>query len=99
MWPTDPLVLLVLVGYPEHILHVLLEAEILQRFGDVLACDRLLSFLLGDLVRLRRDQRDKLDAAFDEQVPGVSSEAEPGRGRQDLGDDLLNRRWRFASAE
>lgn len=71
---------------------VLGETELLQRLGDVIAGDGLLGLLLGDLVRLGRDERDELDAALDQQVPCLLGERDAVGGREDLGDDLLDRR-------
>lgn len=71
---------------------VLGEAELLQGLGDVVAGDGLLGLLLRDLVGLGRDERDELDAALDQQVAGLLGEGDAVGGREDLGDDLLDRR-------
>lgn len=91
---TDLLHLLVLLRGLEDGGDVVGGAELLEGLCDVVAGDCLLGLLLGDLVGLGGDEGDELDAALDEQVPGVLGEGDAGRGRQDLGDYLLDGCWR-----
>lgn len=88
---TYALHLLVLLRRLQHGGHVVGEAELLQRLGDVVAGDGLLGLLLGDLVGLGGDEGDKLNAALYEEVAGLLSEDAARGGGQDLGYDLLNR--------
>lgn len=46
------LLLLVLRGGLQHGWHVVREAQLFQRLGDVVACYRLLGLLLGNLIGL-----------------------------------------------
>ena len=75
---------LVLGGRLQDSGNVLGEAELLERLGDVIAGNRLLSLLLRDLVGLGRHERDELDAAVDEEVSRFLREGHPSRGGQDL---------------
>ena len=59
----------------------------------MVAGNRLLGLLLGDLVGLGGDEGDELDAALYEEVAGLFGEDAAARGGEDLGDDLLDRRW------
>lgn len=61
--------LLVLRSRLQHGRDVVGETESLERLRDVITGDGLLRLLLGDLVRLRRDERDELDAEIDEEIP------------------------------
>lgn len=81
----------------QHGRHVVRKAQLLQRLGDVVAGDGLLGLLLGDLVGLGGDEGDELDAALYEEVAGLLGEDAATRGGEDLGDDLLDRRWGVVS--
>ena len=59
----------------------------------MLACDSLLGFFFADVVRLGRDQSDELNAAFHEQIARILGEGLAHAGREDFGDDLLDRRY------
>ena len=53
----------------------------------------LLGFTLGYLVGFGGDQGDEFDAAVDEQISGISCEADAGFrvvGCEDFGDDFLD---------
>lgn len=67
------------------------KAQILERLGDVLARDRLLGVLFGDLVCLGGDHCYKLDAAFDEKVAGFAGKRDAIFVGEDFVDDLLDR--------
>jgi hypothetical protein len=69
---------------------VIREAELIERLDDVVAGDRLLGLFLRDFVRLRADEGDKLNAAFDEDVSSFLGECDAWRTRQDLADYLLD---------
>lgn len=56
------------------------------------ACDCFLGFFFADVIGFGGNQGDELDAAFHEQVASIFGEGLAGRGRQDLSDDLLDRR-------
>jgi hypothetical protein len=60
-----------LISNLHDIRHIITKTQLLQRLGNVLARNRLLALLFGNLVCFRRDERDKLDAAFDEEVARV----------------------------
>jgi len=83
-----------LISNLHNIIHILPETQLLQRFSNMLASNRLLAFFLANLVCLRRDERDELDAAFNEQVAGVFAECQAFGGWQDFVDDFLDRGWR-----
>ena len=70
--------------------NVILKAKLVERLDDVVTRNRLLGLLLRDLVRLRADEGDKLDAAFYEDVASFLGEGDAGRPRQDLADYLLD---------
>ena len=53
----------------------------------------LLGFFFGDLVGFRGDEGYELDAAVDEEVPGVFAEGEAGLVAEDFGDDFLDCCW------
>ena len=57
----------------------------LRRNG--LAC-----LFLADFVRLAAQHADELDATVDKEVTGFAGEGHAGGGREDLGDDFLDRR-------
>lgn len=90
---THSLHLLVLLCRLQHGGHVVREAKLLQRLGDVVAGDGLLGLLLRDLVGLGGDEGDELDAALDEEVAGLLGEDGARGGGEDLGDDLLDGCW------
>lgn len=72
------------------------EAEGLEGLCDVVAGDGLFGLLLGDVVGLAGDEGDELDAALDEEVTGFFGEGHAVGGREDLGDNLLDRGCFFA---
>ena len=74
----------------ENCRNVIREPELVERLDDVVAGNRLLGLLLRDLVRLRADEGDKLDAAFYEDVASFLGEGDAGRSRQDLADYFLD---------
>lgn len=73
--------------------HVFAKVQLLQRCLDVLARYCLLCVLFGDLIGLGGDERDELDAALYEQVPGIFRERHARFRRQDVLHNLLHRRW------
>lgn len=99
-WPaqTHRLCLLKLRRYFQEIRHIVAEAQLLERLGDVLARYRLLGVLFCNFVCLAADHGDEFDTAFDEQVAAVFGKRHAfirrrsGRWRQDLADDFLDRR-------
>jgi hypothetical protein len=80
----------VLTRHIQYFLHVFPEPELLQRLFHVVARYGFLRFLLGDVVGFGRYECDELDAAFDQEIPGVFGECEAGAGGEDLGYDLLD---------
>ena len=59
--------------------------------------NRLLRLFLRNFIRFARDERDELDAAFDEKLAGVAGEGhgaivlgEEGGGGEDFRDDFLD---------
>ena len=76
---------------------VVAKVELLERSLDVLAGNRLLRVLFGDLVGLGGDEGDELDAALDQQVAGFLGEGHGlrifvgGFGGENFVDDLLDR--------
>ena len=71
---------------------VVAETEITQGALDMFAGNRLLGFLFADVVGFGGDEGDEFNAAFHEQVAGIFGKRLTGGRRQDLGDDLLDRR-------
>ena len=82
----------VLLGYRKYVRDIVCKAKIPECFLNVFACDGLLSFLFADIVGLGRDQGDELDAAFHQQIARILGEGLAHAGREDLGNDLLDRR-------
>lgn len=82
--------LLVLIRDALYLFHILAKAKLLESFGDVFACDCLLGFFLTDFVGFRGDERDKLDAAFDEEIARVFAKCYARGGWEYFRDDLLN---------
>lgn len=60
----------------EHCRDIFREAEVFQGLGDMVAGDRLFCLLLRDLVCLRGDEGDELDAAFNEQISSLLRECD-----------------------
>ena len=94
---THHLIILETVRHRHDFLHILPETQLLERFRDVFARDRLLGVLLGDLVGFGGDHGDELDAALDQQVAGFLGEGHGlrvfvgGFGGENFVDDLLDR--------
>jgi len=73
--------------------HVVAKVEFLERCFDVLACNRLLRVLFGNLVGFGRDEGDELDAAFNQEIARVFGKSHAGLAGQDILDNLLYSRW------
>jgi len=85
--------LLVVLGDLEDGGHVVAKVEFLERCFDVLACNRLLRVLFGNLVGFGRDEGDELDAAFNQEIARVFGKSHAGLAGQDILDNLLYSRW------
>lgn len=87
-----------LIRTRKDILHIIAKSEIFQRLLDVLAGNRLLGFLLANVVGLGGDERDEFDAAFHEQVARIFGKGLAGGRGEDFGDDFLDGRCSYVSA-
>lgn len=66
------------------------ESKLLERLGDVVTCNCLFCFLLRDLICLRGDEGDELDAALYKKVPGLSGKCYAALCWENLTDNLLD---------
>lgn len=60
----------------------------------MLTSNGLLGFLLANIVGFGGYQGDEFDTAFHKQITRILGECLAGARRQDLSDNLLNRRYR-----
>lgn len=73
-----------------YFLDILWKPKFSQGFVDVLCSDGFLGLALGNLIRFGRDQGNKFDAAFNEQIAGFLSECCARADGKYLSDDFLN---------
>ena len=84
------LLVLKLICNSQYLGNVVSKPKFCERFLDVIHRYCLLCLFFGDIVGLGRDQGDELDAAFNEEVSGISGEdLTIGMGK-DFCNDLLD---------
>jgi len=70
--------------------HIIGEAKLLECFGDVVAGNRLLGLLFGDLVGFGGDEGDEFDTAFYEEIASFLGEAAAAGRWENFCDDFLD---------
>lgn len=83
------LLLLVILRDLEYGWHVVAKVEFFECCLDMFTCDGLLRVLFGDFIRLGGNERDELDAAFNEEVSGIFGEGHARLAGEDVLDNLL----------